>query len=158
MGKVMRERRQLSMDREVEAIQLRRQGLTYGEIAERLGYADHRGASLAVQRGMRRALQEPADELREIEAARLDRAMSKIWDQVEQGDLKAIGTMLRIMERRSKLLGLDAPTVIQQDVTLFDGSSDLDREVMRLAEILAGNGNTHSGSGETYLAIESSET
>lgn len=157
MGEKMRIRMQQSADREVAAIELRRKGLTYQAIADEIGYANAKGAQKAVQRGMQRALQEPADELREIEAARLDWAMSRIWGQVESGDLKAIGTMLRIMERRAKLLGLDAPTVVQNDVTLFDGSNDLDREVMRLAEILAGNTYAVGGGVEDVVEGEFSE-
>lgn len=156
----MRNRAQLqqSADREIEAINLRRRGLTYSEIAQQVGYSDHVGAMRAVKRGMQKALQEPADELREIEASRLDLAQAKVWPKVEQGDMKAIATLLRIMERRAKLLGLDAPTVIQQDVTVFDGAGDLDREVQRLAEFLAGNTNADSGSITHALAIEASPT
>jgi hypothetical protein len=156
----MRNRKQLqeSADREIQAISLRRQGLTYAEIAQQVGYSDHVGAMRAVKRGMQKALQEPADELREIEASRLDLAQAKIWPKVEQGDTKAVMTLIRIMERRAKLLGLDAPTVIQQDVTVFDGAGDLDREVQRLAEFLAGNPNADSGSITHALAIEAGPT
>lgn len=147
----------VNREKEVAAINLRRTGMTYMEIAHELGYSDHAGALRAVRRGLQRALQEPADDLRQIEAARLDRAQEKIWAKVEDGDPKAITVLLRIMERRAKLLGLDAPTVIQQDVTVFDGASDLDREVQRLAEILASDRDTHRGSIEDAVVIEFSE-
>lgn len=149
---------QKSLDREIEAINYRRMGMTYSDIAKTLGYADHVGALRAVKRGMRKALQEPADELRELEAARLDRAQEKIWPKVEEGDVRAITALLRIMERRAKLLGLDAPLKIQQDIAVFDGMSDLDREVQRLAELLASNGHAYSGGSTDYLAIESGES
>lgn len=147
----------MNREKEIAAINLRRTGMTYSEIAHELGYSDHAGALRAVRRGLQRALQEPADDLRQIEATRLDRAQEKIWAKVEEGDPKAITVLLRIMERRAKLMGLDMPTVIQQDVTVFDGSSDLDREVQRLAELLASDGHTYRGGIEDAVVIDSSE-
>jgi hypothetical protein len=58
---------------------------------------------------LRETLQEPADEVRQLELLRLDRYLSAIAEKVDSGDLKAIDRALKIMERRSKLLGLDAP-------------------------------------------------
>jgi hypothetical protein len=53
-----------------------------------------------------------ADELREIEANRLDRLFVVAWRRAmaKDGDLAAIDRALRIMERRARLLGLDQPT------------------------------------------------
>ena len=134
-------------EREVAAIDLRREGLTYGEIAERLGYSDGTGARNAVVRGLDRALREPADELRELEAARLDRAQVAIWPGVLSGDVKNVLALIKIMERRARLLGLDAPLRVSGDVTVFEGG-DVDREVQRLAELLAGVGEAHRGGFE----------
>lgn len=44
---------------------------------------------------------------RAIQVARLERAMSRLWDQIEAGDLKAIDRLIKLIERLSKLLGLD---------------------------------------------------
>ena len=46
------------------------------------------------------------DELRELESARLDALQLAAWAKVEQGDLHAIEIVLKIMDRRAKLLGL----------------------------------------------------
>ena len=56
-----------------------------------------------------------------------------------QGDNSAIATVLRIMERRAKLLGLDMPVKIAQDVTVWDGGDSIDRAVRELAELLREN-------------------
>jgi len=143
-----------SQYREIRAIDLRRQGWTYGEIAKEVGYADHTGARLAVLRGMQRALQEPADELREMEATRLDALQQAYWRPALDGDVKAATILLKLMERRSKLLGLDQPIKVESNVTVFEGGSELDAEVQRLAEFLASNANTDSGSITAALAIE----
>lgn len=57
-----------------------------------------------------------AEQLRELELQRLDTATLAIAKLVRQGHLGAVDRWLRISERRSKLLGLDAP--IQQQVKL----------------------------------------
>jgi hypothetical protein len=44
-----------------------------------------------------------------LSLARLDRALTAVWDKVIAGDLWAIRTMVRLEERRAKLLGLDEP-------------------------------------------------
>lgn len=49
-------------------------------------------------------------EQRQVELQRLDVALQAVWEKVLAGDLFAIDRYLKIAERRSKLLGLDAPT------------------------------------------------
>jgi hypothetical protein len=61
---------------------------------------------------IKRTLQEPADEVRRIEVERLDKLMLSLWPEAQTGNIKAIETILGIMARRAKLLGLDAPTEI----------------------------------------------
>lgn len=53
---------------------------------------------------------ETIDEIRGIEAFRLDQLQVVAWRQAMNGDLSATDRVLRIMERRAKLQGLDAPT------------------------------------------------
>lgn len=92
-----------------KAIDLRRTGLTYDQIAERLGYASRSGAYDAVMGGLRATLKEPADELRALESERLDALLAGIWEQATHGDLDCLDRALKIMARRAALLGLDAP-------------------------------------------------
>ena len=102
-------------DKQRQALELRKAGVSYVMIAEKLGYRGPSGAHAAVASGLKRTLQEPADELRKLEVERLDSMLLAINAQVKQGNHGAIDRALRIMERRAKLLGLDAPT--RQDVT-----------------------------------------
>ena len=55
---------------------------------------------------------EGAEHLRTLEALRLDEIQAKIWDKAIAGDYRAVDRVLRIMERRAKLLGLDAPVKV----------------------------------------------
>lgn len=125
------------LDKEVKVLELRRAGLTWQRIAEEVGYADHSGAYVAYKRAMKRVLQQPAEELRNAELDRLDRLQLAVWQKAMRGETNAIGSVLRIMERRAKLLGLDAPQKIQAEVMNYDaGSGNLDAEVERFARII----------------------
>lgn len=140
------------MDKERRVIELRRAGVTYDVIADEVGYSNASGAYHAFTRAMKRTLRESgSEELRELEADRLDRLQRFAWPQAAQGDLRSIETILRIMARRARLLGLDSP--IKQEVTTFEGGSDIDREVQRLVSLL----DTGSGSASD-MADDLSET
>ena len=93
--------------RAAQALNLRKLGATYETIARECGYA-HRGtAYAAVQRELQRTLQEPADELRRLEAQRLDDLYRAMIPKALKGDGWSVDRCLRIMERRAALLGLD---------------------------------------------------
>ena len=64
---------------------------------------------------LKATLQEPADELRTLELERLDRLLLGVWGQAAKGNQGAVDRALKIMERRARLLGLDAPTKVQQE-------------------------------------------
>jgi hypothetical protein len=51
---------------------------------------------------------EDANQLRVLELARLDEMQATLWQKVRDGNLKAVDRVMRIMERRSRLMGLDA--------------------------------------------------
>jgi hypothetical protein len=56
-----------------------------------------------------------AEELLSLELDRLDAMQQALWAKAKRGDIGASNAILKIMERRSRLLGLDAPT--KADVT-----------------------------------------
>ena len=102
-------------DNQLKALELRKAGVSYQRIAETLGYKDASGAWRAVKSALKKPLQEPAAELRPLEVERLDAMLSAIWASVKQGQYGAQDRALKIMERRARLLGLDAP--VKADVT-----------------------------------------
>ena len=55
------------------------------------------------------------DQVMQIELTRLDRALNAIWANVLAGDDKAINNLLKIMERRAKLLGMDKISGMTED-------------------------------------------
>ena len=135
------------VDKEIKVLELRRAGLTWQRIAEETGYADHTGAYAAYKRAIKRTMQQPADELREAELDRIDRLQLALWPKAMQGDNASVNTIVRLMERRARLLGLDLPIKIQQDITTWDGDESIDRAVRDLAALLEGHAEESSGSG-----------
>lgn len=108
-------------NRDLQALGLKLGGANYDQIATQLGYADSKNAWRAVQR-LIVAQAAPTAELRNEEIARLDRLMLAWWPRalgtpanVASGsppvapDRHAAEMVLKISERRSRLLGLDKP-------------------------------------------------
>jgi hypothetical protein len=48
-----------------------------------------------------------------------------VWTKALNGDVRAVDSVLRIMERRAKLLGLDAPTKIDWRDSAAQTAKDL---------------------------------
>lgn len=101
-----------------KAVELRAEGNTYAEIASLLEISPGQAATM-VKQALTETIQEPADELRRLEALRIERMWKIAWpkSQVEhfRGPFGAMDTQgewfdrcVKLMERRSKLLGLDA--------------------------------------------------
>lgn len=98
-----------ALEREREAMRLRMSGMTYDDIAERLGITKQ-GAHKAVMRALgklRTQVLEDASQLRSIEVQRLDVLFNQMYGQAERGNQGAVDRCIKIMERRAKLLGLD---------------------------------------------------
>ena len=60
-----------------------------------------------MERALNRTLQQPAQALRDLETERLDRLQLALWPKAMRGDVAAVKAILRLMERRARLLGLD---------------------------------------------------
>lgn len=111
---------------ERKALELRRQGCSFDSIAVHLGYSDRSAAYKVVKEAMDRMVREPADELRMLEAQRLDELQQAIWKQALSGDMKAIGTALSIIDRRMRLLGLEAPKRVDVDLSAAVDPGDIE--------------------------------
>ena len=113
-------RRLLALQRRQEATRLRMAGLSFREIAQRVGVTPRR-AWVMVQESlseMRRDIEGNVAELRAMELARLDVAQAALWKRVLAGEDGAVSSLIRIMDRRAKLLGLDAPQQVAQTLSI----------------------------------------
>lgn len=118
-----------------EALKLRIAGETFDSIAKQLGFSSRQGAFESVKSALRDTLREPADELRSVDSERLDALWRKTYARAIDGDLAAIQGCLKILDRRARLLGLDAPT--KSTYTDADGKGPL--EVVVRLENVAGS-------------------
>jgi hypothetical protein len=98
-----------------QALELRIAGATYRQIAASLGVSE-KAAYYDVQDELGRLypiIHGQAERLRELEAARLDRLHVALAAGIKAGRESAIVATVRVMERRAKLCGLDAPTKLE---------------------------------------------
>ena len=113
-----------------EALLTRQKGYSWDEVARIVGYASRSGAHQAAMHALRDIPREAADEVRRMELERLDElqlALRKKLD--EKPSTFLVDSILRIMERRAKMLGLDAPLAIRTEVVTVDA---VDAEIQRL--------------------------
>jgi hypothetical protein len=155
--------------RRAQALKLRLAGARYDDITQQLGYSSRGAAVQDVQRALVATVQEPADELRALEVQRLDmlwqtalRVLTRQHVTVSNGKvvhldgspvkddapvLAAIDRLLKIQERRARLLGLDAPA--KHEVVTLDA---VEAEIRRLNEELeraaASSESEDDGTGE----------
>ena len=117
--------------RDAEAAKLRVRGHTYQQIADRLGFASPGAAHDAVSRSLAESVRLPLEQQRELALNQLDQLACAAWNIVQErhcvvsagkvmsldGEplsdprpvLDAVAVLVRIEERKARLLGLDAP-------------------------------------------------
>jgi hypothetical protein len=100
-------RRIATRERDRKALELRKAGASYEMIAVECGYSSRARAYEAVSRSLERITKEPARELVVLELERLDRMLVGIWERARVGELPYLDRVLKIMERRSAICGLD---------------------------------------------------
>lgn len=98
---------QARRERMAKVLELRKAGVTFRKIGEQLdvthqqAYHDYRDALAEITR-------EPAEEVRDLELARLDDLYLIAYSRARKGnDMRAVDSALKIMDRRAKYLGLD---------------------------------------------------
>lgn len=114
-------RRLEAAERQRQALELRKSGASYRQIRDALGYRTHQTCYEAVKSALLKTLQQPADEVRKLELERLDGLLLALAGPIKAGHLGAIDRALHIMERRARLLGLDAPTKTDEQHRYPDG-------------------------------------
>ncbi len=101
-----------TLERQRQAVELRRMGLGYEAIAAQIGIGKSQAHRLVIagMQDARAQIEAGADELRAEELSRLDGMLQGLWPRARKGEAAAVDRVLKIGERRAKLLGLDAPT------------------------------------------------
>lgn len=98
-------------ERENIVFEMRKGGATFEKIGAALGVSTQRAHQLFERKllEVRTQTSQNAEQLRALEMQRLDDLQSFLWDKAKKGNATAIDRVLKIMERRAKLEGLDAP-------------------------------------------------
>lgn len=105
------QRRIEAKERALKALELRKKGFRYEQIAQQLGYSNRGSAHKAVMRELNllaKECQEEAAQVRDLELQRLDDLFLAAWKAIAGGSESAIDRALRVSESRRKLMGLDA--------------------------------------------------
>lgn len=118
-------------ERRNKILRLRRMGLAVEQIAEALAQEDPpiemapHSVGLVIAKyvaDLRAEDYENAEVIRQLEVERLDRMFARLEEDVRGGDAtlkqRAIRTQLQVMERRARLLGLDAPQKLEHSGTI----------------------------------------
>lgn len=106
-----RAKRIQGQENRTKAVEYRKMGMTYEAIAQQLGITKP-SAHAAVKRAMRDAKKrqdEDGEIVMAMELENLDRLQLAAWPGAIKGNHLLIDRVLKIQERRAKLLGLDAP-------------------------------------------------
>ncbi|MCW6003890.1 hypothetical protein K1W54_04740 [Micromonospora sp. CPCC 205371] len=170
-----RAQRTQTAERRAKAVQMRLEGADYPTIAATLGYSDQAAAHKDITRAMEAAVtrQHSAVEvLRQEELMRLDLLWAEVWavlkrehvtvsnGRLVRGEdghplrddgpvLAAVDRLVRILERRAKYLGLDAPQ--KHEVLTLDA---IDRAIQELNAEL---GETAAGEASGVAEAEAAE-
>ena len=102
------------------AVALRLAGAGYEDIARTVGYSTAAQARDAVERGLALRARDADPEKRELlraqSGARLERLLQSVWgkalDQNDPEHLSAVRTAAALIDRHTRLYGLDAPTEV----------------------------------------------
>lgn len=122
-------RRISAAERQRQALELRKAGVTFDKIAQALGYKNRSAAYVAVQAALRKTLEKPSKEYRQLNAERLNTLLFAVWQRGTGGDLQAIAQAVRIIDSLNKMLGLDDPAYFSEpeDGDSPGGALDLSR-------------------------------
>lgn len=122
-------RRIKSTERTLAALELRKKGLSYSQIGKELQVRPSTAYRYVVSElaNLADVCLEEAAVIRDIELQRLDDLYQIAWVEANAGNVAAIDRCLRVMERRAKLLGLDAPEKIDHggDIQIVLHSVDM---------------------------------
>ena len=140
----------LAREKQRKALELRKGGASYAQIAEAVGYRDQGGARKAVMRAFADVIQEPVTEVKTIQIERLNHMLLTLWPKVQIGDERAIDTSLRVMDKIDRLMGTEAAQQVdvaihqQSAILVINGDKDDYIRAMKQMAGVAGDGTNQA--------------
>lgn len=117
-------RAQMRAARDLEALEMRRGGMTFDRIAREIGLSNRGAAKKAVDRALAATGGPQLDRelAREQEVDRLDRLLTVWWPKAMKGDAEASREVRQIIRLRTLLLGLALASATLMDAPPQDGA------------------------------------
>lgn len=156
------EGRALTTNQKMEqAFDLRRDGWEFDDIAKKLKTTPNKAAQLVFQKmaKIRAYGEEILSNIKLMEDQRLLRAIREVMriitnrNTTDTKRLQAVRVLCVLSERRSRLLGLNAPVTIEQEVHAFQ-HRDIDAELIQFGNALA----KRIASGQISVGLDSAST
>jgi hypothetical protein len=129
-------RRAQLAQRRAQAIEYKLAGMTYQQIADKLGYASRSMACTDVKRAFEQAVidrEHHVDVLIEEQIQILDRMRRAAWPAAIKGDTRSIDIVLKCVDRATKLLRLTPDAQVNVQVFTVDAIErrikELDRQI-----------------------------
>lgn len=123
-------------ERRARAVDLRAEGHTLREIADKLGVSVSTAAS-DIDRALSEVPADSVDLLRRLWGQRLDALLKAVWTSAMSGNLDAVDKAVKIADRAAKLYGLDAPQQISMSTTGTDIEQAVNQFMAAVAEPVA---------------------
>lgn len=123
-------------ERRARAVDLRAEGHTIREVAEKLGISPSTAAG-DINRALSEHPAEGVDLLRRLWGQRLDALLRAVWPAAMAGNLDAVDKAVKIADRAAKLYGLDAPQHISMSTTGADIEQAVNQFMAAVAEPVA---------------------
>lgn len=126
-------------ERRTRAAQLRLEGRSYREIATLLEVDVHTAWEdvHAVRREMRRPTVRRLEAEREKDLATIEVGIAALADKYEAGEVSATMGVCKLLERKAKTIGSDAPTKLQHSEAPIKPDEDIRAVRAKLVEALA---------------------
>ena len=113
----------LAQERRTKAVELAVAGHGYQAVADIMGYANRGTVYRIVQEALKAHQITSIDEVRQLEASRLDALQAALWAEAVGGSPQATQMVLKIMEQRAKLMGLHAAVVSTRAVQTHNAAT-----------------------------------
>lgn len=128
--------------RRAEALKMRANGRSYDDIAEALGYGSPASARKDLSRAMGQVIQEAGKELLTLETTRTENILSAAWGIItdptadNRDKALALREATRILDRRAKLLGLDADSAAGKARLADDDAEEVQQGLFNFATVI----------------------
>lgn len=120
-----------SAEDSVAIVRLRADGMAIDDIATHLGLHPSTVGRL-LKKALDRYIAPEVAQLRSLEAVKLDEVEEAVWEKAMKGNLPAIDRVIRVMERRAKLFGLDMKP--SEDLGKDEGPKVLDVRIWKAVD------------------------